>query len=64
MFKIMKYLIFIILIYFYDYLLGVLIFDRLDPDIMWILLSTILATVLSIISTYYLIRLINDLLGL
>ena len=65
MFKIMKYLIFVILIYAYDALLGVIIFDHIGFDsIMTIFFSTIIATVLAIITTYFVIKLINHLLGI
>lgn len=65
MFKIMKFLIFIILIYFYDFLLGLLIFDHIGSgSIMTIFISSIFATVLAIISTYYIIKLIDAMLGI
>jgi len=65
MFKIMKFLIFIILIYFYDFLLGFLIFDHIGSgSIMTIFISSIVATVLAIISTYYIIKLIDALLDI
>ncbi|WP_075619884.1 hypothetical protein [Paenisporosarcina indica] len=65
MFKIMKYLIFIILIYAYDALLGFIIFDHIGSDgLMTIFVSTIIATALAIITTYYLIKLIDNLLGI
>lgn len=65
MFKILKYLIFVILIYVYDALLGFLIFDDMGSDIiMTIFISTIIATALSIITTYYILKLIDNLSGI
>jgi len=65
MFKIMKYLIFVILIYAYDALLGVIIFDHIGSDsIMTIFISTVIATVLAIITTYFVLKLIDHLLGI
>lgn len=65
MFKIMKYLIFVILIYAYDALLGLIIFDHIGSDsIMTIFISTIIATVLAIITTYFVLKVIDHLLGI
>jgi hypothetical protein len=62
MFNIMKFLILFILIYFYDFLLGFIIFDRFGSgSLMTIFFSSIIATVLAVITTYYIIRLINEL---
>ena len=65
MFKIMKFLIFLILIYVFDFLLGFLIFDHFATEsIMTMFMSTMIATVLAIITTYYLIKLIDNMLGI
>jgi len=65
MFKIMKFLIFFILIYVYDFLLGILIFDHIGTgSIMTIFISTIIATALAIITTYFILKLIDALLGI
>ena len=62
MYAILKYLIFIILIYVFDYLLKITIFHPLGFDgIMSFFVRSIVATVLAIISTYYILRMINDL---
>lgn len=61
----MKYLIFVILIYAYDALLGLIIFDHIGSDsIMTIFISTIIATVLAIITTYFVLKVIDHLLGI
>jgi len=62
MFTIMKFLIFFIQIYFFDFLLGLIIFDRIGSgSIMISFFSSIIATALAVITTYYIIRLINNL---
>lgn len=62
MFNIMKFLIFFILIYIYDFLLGFIIFDRFGSgSLMMSFFSSVIATAFAVITTYYIIRLIENL---
>ncbi|WP_019414501.1 hypothetical protein [Paenisporosarcina sp. TG20] len=62
MYAILKFLIFIILIYVFDFLLKIIIFNPLGADdIMSFFFRSIIATVLAIISSYYILRMIDDL---
>lgn len=62
MYAILKFLIFMILIYVFDYLLKITIFHPLGFDgIMSLFVRSIIATALAIISSYYILRIIDDL---
>ncbi|MGE6489021.1 hypothetical protein [Paenisporosarcina sp. NPDC076898] len=62
MYTIMKFMIFIILIYGFDFLLKIMIFYPIGADgIMSLFIRSIIATVLAIISSYYILRFIENL---
>ncbi|EPD50671.1 hypothetical protein HMPREF1210_02641 [Paenisporosarcina sp. HGH0030] len=62
MYLIMKFMIFIILIWCFDFLLKIMIFHPFGADgIMSLFIRSIIATILAIISSYYILRRINDL---
>ena len=61
MYTMLKFLIFFILIYVFDFLLKIMIFHPLGADgITGLFMRSILATVLAIFSSYYILRIINE----
>lgn len=62
MYAIMKFMIFIILIYVFDFLLKIIIFKPIGADgMMSLFISSIIAIVLAILSSYYILRFIENL---